>query len=61
MWLLWLVVLALLVGLVALQFRGVKAMKELGVPQSKVVIAMKIVNVILVVGVVTFALWQWAG
>lgn len=57
----WLVVLMLLVGLVALQFRGVKAMKDLGVAQPKIVRAMKLVNVTLVILVVVWALWQWAG
>lgn len=58
-WLLWLGVIVLLVGLVWLQFRGVKAMKELGVAQPKIIIVMKAVNVVLVMGVVGWALWQW--
>lgn len=55
----WLGILILLGGLVALQFRGAKAMKDLGVAQPKIVMGMKIVNVTLVIAVVIWALWEW--
>jgi len=58
-WLLWVVVGALLVGFIWLQFRGVKALKDLGVPQASWIVGLKIMNVVLIAVVVVWVLWEW--
>jgi len=56
---LWILVLALLVALVVLQVAGVRALRSWGVQPSRVVIALRIVNVVVVICAVALVFWRW--
>ena len=58
-WVLWIAIAVLLAVLVGLQLAGVGALRSWGVEPSRGVLALRVVNVVLVVGVVLFALWMW--
>ena len=57
----WIAVLALLGGLVALQVVGARALANLGVQPSRAVIALRVFNVAAVVAVVAYAFFMWMG
>lgn len=59
--LLWTAV-AVLVGLIAvLQFVGVRALAAWGVQPSRAVLALRAFNLLLVVLLIGYALWEWVN
>jgi hypothetical protein len=60
-WLLWIAVGALLVALVALQVRGVRALQAWGVEPSRGVLVLRAVNTLAVIALAAFALVKWVN
>ena len=57
----WIVVVALLVALVALQVLGTRALAGMGVQPSPAVVALRAANVVAVIAIVVFAFWKWVS
>lgn len=60
-WLLWTAVLVLLVVFVALQVRGVQALRDWGVVPSRVTLVLRVINTIAVLVLAVFAFLKWAN
>ncbi len=56
---LWIAVGALLVVLVFLQVRGVRALQAWGVQPSRGVLALRVINTAIVIAAVVFMFWVW--
>ena len=59
--LMWIVVGALLLALIALQLLGARALAEMGVHPSPAVLALRAINVVAVIAIVGFAFWKWVN
>jgi len=55
----WIAIGALLVALVYMQVRGMRALQAWGVQPSRAVVTLRAVNVLLAVAAVAFMFWAW--
>ena len=60
-WVPWIALVILVSALAALQFAGVRALEAWGVKPSRSVVALRVANLTVVVGILLFAAWKMAN
>jgi len=55
----WAIIAALLLLLATLQWVGARALRSWGVQPARIVVVLRIVNLVAVIGVVVWALYVW--
>jgi len=57
----WAILAVLLLVLAALQWAGARALRSWGVQPARIVVTLRIVNLIAVVGIVVWAFYVWVN